>query len=170
MWTPRWVGRREGMAKIMKLGWNHSSFNSVSSNHRFFREGGTVARKQKTVSYIYVNTGERAPILFFFLCWQKQNSKLGVRLTEISRACWLLLRLGRKSLPVSQLQEAYRDKMLPLPLPFLMWRAGTSLLEGEAQSCLSNSLLKRDCTCRRSGPVNMNTETEYEGVPQLGPL
>lgn len=109
--------------------------------------------------------GKELPILFFFLCWQKQhfsNTKLGVRPTEISRPCWLLLRLGR-SLPVSQLQEAYRDKMLPLPLPFLVWRAGTSLLEGEAQSCLNNLLLKRDCTCRLSGPVNMNTRQSMKG-------
>lgn len=95
--------------------------------------------------------GKELPILFFFLCWQKQhfsNSKLGVRLTEISRPCWLLLRLGRRSLPVSQLQEAYREKMPPLPVPFLVWRAGISLLEGEARVvwviCFSREIAPAD--------------------------
>lgn len=173
VWTPRWAGRREGMEKIMKLGWNHSSFNSLSNNHCFSREGRTLARKQKTASYIYENTGERAAyIVFLSLLTEATFFKFQIR-GKTHRNFQTLLAPS----------QAGEEKPPSLPAAGGLQRedaSTTSTIPGvEAwdqpsgrggESCLSNLLLKKDCTCRRSGLVSMNTEIEYGGVPQLGPL
>ena len=64
MWTPGWAGRRKGMEKIMKLGWNLTASPVITASlEKIGKE--TLGRKQKTASYIYVNTGERAAYIVF---------------------------------------------------------------------------------------------------------
>lgn len=80
------------------------SFNSLSSNHCFFTTEGQKKRsvEKKTASEVFVDTGKRdAYIVFLSLLTEATFFKfrLGIRIAEMSRPCWFLLRLGRKSLP-----------------------------------------------------------------------